>query len=1203
MKEPTPFEGGAPTSPEQSSARHAVLTEEEVATLLARFTPPKEQEPPASRPEAHLEMAPEKPKTEEMPQPETTVLPKTETAQGQYAFWLSREQALRDANFLDEHQKGQLATLEKNRTDLGEEYYQEHVTKIKMSAAEKKLKWEQTLSHLKEQAEKEKTQTQGIPTPPSAVPAPNADSITKKEPEPDVTRGPLDDLKPVDALDQAQKHNETRLQELQQRIINPDHPLSPEENAEHRARIKLGSHLSDKTLEELTRNMYEGDKKYQSITWRGREAFVDAIRLAQTYGFDPDKAHAEQYPDTQTQKSQVAETAGKKTQQLITPLTLSLAGATKILTKTPEEKTSDQKKPTTTLPPVPPTQSPKKETREIKENLPVASAEQAFQDVFHISPEELKSIKGFEALSEGKKLFVLRNLEQLTHGRIQTEAATAYKEDTTEAKFLGRVWRAFREGTIGKDYKIAKLEKKTKEAILGGGMELHEATIRKLTEIAANNPDTHIGPDRSLHMDYVGPDELMGNNSNMEERRNIQEVISTFNHDAAYLASLPENTYASGSREARKAYTAAQKAYAGSRKALLVAATKFFGDTQQAILFVAARDAKVHINQFLNANPEVETQLHAIDSKSTWREVTRGFARHGMEKGLYAGLGAVTNYATYGILGAATTGAARGSVHAVRQFNASKKEGAHGLTRKEKIATPHGSLKKTDFVDAENLTARMGTLLEKLAANTPPEQQEVAKKHLARLTEFAARKYESGFVNFGTDELSGRYDILQKIAEAEAYLHTQGYASSTEKSKRLDLALNRHASRVSRERWDHIRSQAIKGFAVGLTFGALGQLARTYAPISFSRVHESTPNLPETKVSGIPEELEKKISHQKTVEALVHTKDAQLEARATTLEKTIKPGARLHTETLPTKLPIATEETLIPAKIPTGSPKVLELPPLEHPAEAAPLAPKEILKDAFVETAHKGDSVWKMIERQLEKPHAFGDKFSRLPEAQRIYVIDAFKNQVTLHPEEFGLKDPDIVKIGQSIDFEKLFASKQYLLRALDDAEHHMSASVRHMEHADETLKHWSGSHKGAVPQVREIDEALTLGEPKGQSTGVMHIIETDLPADAVDSLGTSPEPEQTSIFLRSGENTIRKQWDMPPGEYNEIRNMPIGEFESTYRLDHSPDLRTHNIPPEALQRRMKLAEFIRGHRRRPWEYARAMTVRQFFEYLSHQNM
>ncbi|OGZ44933.1 MAG: hypothetical protein A3C84_01125 [Candidatus Ryanbacteria bacterium RIFCSPHIGHO2_02_FULL_48_12] len=1200
MKDTAPLEGSNNASPETFSGRHAVLTEAEVEALLLRVAP---EEQAYKRVETAPEVPPAAPTKKEGVADKPVSVTGLQTAREQYKFWLSR-QPLESEGFLDDNQKGQLAALAKNRATLGEEYYQKQVSQIEANAAQKRAKWEQTLSHLKEQAEKEETQTRETPPSPSAVPALDAESVIKKDREPDVTASTLEELKPIDALDQAQEHNETRLRELQQRIINSEHPLSPEEGAEHRARMKLAGHLSDKTLEDLTESIREGDAKHQSTQWRGREAFVEAVRLAQTYGFDPDEKPTKPGPDQQKsltlkeKKEKIvpapeAQHVAKKTGALVTSLEIpATSGTTKTLTKTASAQESPSDKKTTTPVPL----SVSIETTN-KEQTP----EQAFQDIFHISREELKSIKGFEALSEGKKLFVLRNLEELTHGRIQTDAATAYKEDSTEAKFLGRVWRSFREGVIGKDYQIAKLEKKTKEAILGGGMELHEATIRKLTEIAANNPDTHIGSDGSLRMDYIGSDELLRNNSDMEERRKTRQVISAFNHDATYLASLPKNVYVSGSREARKEYAAAQKAYAGSRKALLAAATKFFGDTQQAILFVAARDAKVHINQFLNANPEVETQLHAIDSKSTWREVTRGFARHGIEKGLYAGLGAVTNYATYGILGAATTGAVRGSVHAVRQFNASKKEGAHGLTRKEKITTPHGPLKKTDFVDAENLTTRMGALLEKLEASTAPEQQEIAKKHLARLTAFAARKYESGFVNFGTDELSGRYDILQKIAEAEAYLHTQGYASSAEKSKHLDLALNRHASRVSRERWNHIRSQAVKGFAVGLTFGTLGQLARTYAPVSFSRAHESVPDLSQTKVPGIPEDLEEKISRQKVEEALLHTKGSQLETRAATLEKTIKPGARLYTEAPAPKSSIATGETGSPAK-----PQVLELPPLErptatpHPTEVTPLAPKEIPKDAFVETARKGDSVWKMIERQLAKPHVFGDKFARLPEAQRIYVIDAFKDRVVAHPEEFGLKNPDLVKIEQSIDFEKLFARPGDLARALDDAEHHMSASMRHMEHAEETLKAWSTAHKGTPPQIRDIDEALA--QSKGQTPGMVHIIETDLPESNESTALKSAEPEQTSVFLRTGEDIIRKRWDMTPTEYNEIRNIPIGEFESTYRADHTEDLRTHNMSGEALRRRMKLAEFIRGHAQKTARYTPAMTVRQFFEYLSRQN-
>ncbi len=71
----------------------------------------------------------------------------------------------------------------------------------------------------------------------------------------------------------------------------------------------------------------------------------------------------------------------------------------------------------------------------------------------------------------------------------------------------------------------------------------------------------------------------------------------------------------------------------------------------------------------------------------------------------------------------------------------------------------------------------------------------------------------------------------------------------------------------------------------------------------------------------------------------------------------------------------------------------------------------------FIETAQKGDSIWKMAEDQLEKH--YGEKFSGLEEAQKTYLIDAIKDKIAENPENFGMNDVDDLKIGQEVDFSK----------------------------------------------------------------------------------------------------------------------------------------------------------------------------------------
>ena len=75
-----------------------------------------------------------------------------------------------------------------------------------------------------------------------------------------------------------------------------------------------------------------------------------------------------------------------------------------------------------------------------------------------------------------------------------------------------------------------------------------------------------------------------------------------------------------------------------------------------------------------------------------------------------------------------------------------------------------------------------------------------------------------------------------------------------------------------------------------------------------------------------------------------------------------------------------------------------------------------------LEVAHKGDSVWKMLEKQMDS--RLGDDFDSLDKAQKIYIIDALKDKIAADPEKFGLTDIDKIPVGQKIDFSDIFQDR-----------------------------------------------------------------------------------------------------------------------------------------------------------------------------------
>lgn len=97
--------------------------------------------------------------------------------------------------------------------------------------------------------------------------------------------------------------------------------------------------------------------------------------------------------------------------------------------------------------------------------------------------------------------------------------------------------------------------------------------------------------------------------------------------------------------------------------------------------------------------------------------------------------------------------------------------------------------------------------------------------------------------------------------------------------------------------------------------------------------------------------------------------------------------------------------------------------------EAAPKIP--VINN--IETAKAGDSVWKMSERQLAAH--YGDKFTGLENAKKIYLIDAIKDKIAADPGSFNLSDPDKIKIGQQVNFEKIFAQTSEINNAFAQAD------------------------------------------------------------------------------------------------------------------------------------------------------------------------
>ena len=92
-----------------------------------------------------------------------------------------------------------------------------------------------------------------------------------------------------------------------------------------------------------------------------------------------------------------------------------------------------------------------------------------------------------------------------------------------------------------------------------------------------------------------------------------------------------------------------------------------------------------------------------------------------------------------------------------------------------------------------------------------------------------------------------------------------------------------------------------------------------------------------------------------------------------------------------------------------------------HPAETAPLPkapehPAVAPVEHGVVEVHKGDSLWEITAKELEK----NPDFDKLTDAQKTWVISDMVDRIEAHKAAFGIANPDSLVIGEKIDLSSV---------------------------------------------------------------------------------------------------------------------------------------------------------------------------------------
>lgn len=629
---------------------------------------------------------------------------------------------------------------------------------------------------------------------------------------------------------------------------------------------------------------------------------------------------------------------------------------------------------------------PKKEDRlgqSLEENEKIVerkpeTPEAKFDSEFNIKKEELEQVKGYNKLSGGQRMLILENLRQLAAGRIQEEALSKYKEKTAKSKFFGKYWQG-----IAKHYQIAKLEKSTAKQILKGGMSVHGEILKQLIKGSAElGPEAEI-IDGKLEIKYVSGLE------NLSEED--QKTVKYFNQIASKYSKTPyEWALKTADTNESVQFTAIKTIYEKAKKDLVELQQKRGKSKEQIFSYLSDVEGKIQMNQFFNTNPEAEEYLQNVKNKSAWKHM---IANTVTEKGLYFGMGAAGRSLAVGALGwmaaPAVAGLMGGFMHRSR--------GKETLKEREKMArkgVKDTGAEAANFVDAKKeiimksgkkieagLTDKLDGLSLEIATN--PMSGNLKKKlaSLAERIDYTKNKLKAGLINFGDEKerISNQYGLIQSLNTANSVLEAfKTTRKNKELRKRLNDFLERKEKKITKKQKAYLRNQFLKGAAVSAGAASLGAGLR-YAGEHLGWWGNATEAAQITKSPA---------AIQRTSETIYPIAEPP--------EKIVLPQGEYVPETPEAKTPFFEDEAL-------------DEIPKENMAES--------INVSFTEEAREGDSVWKLAERQLEKH--YGGRFSELTDAQKTYAIDAVKDKIAS-----GLKNPDLIKVGQKIDFSPVFEDK-----------------------------------------------------------------------------------------------------------------------------------------------------------------------------------
>jgi hypothetical protein len=330
------------------------------------------------------------------------------------------------------------------------------------------------------------------------------------------------------------------------------------------------------------------------------------------------------------------------------------------------------------------------------------NTEQYFKDTFGFKDGDLDKIEGYKDLTDGQKRLVYENLRQVTLGRIKEEARGEFKEDLENAgvlklggngrfakfdKALGRVWLG-----ATKHYHIAKLEKKSANDILTGGLKTHGEILQQLVKGTKElGLDAHI-ENGQVEIDYVAEKDLTPANRELQPAE--RELISKFNEAAREFARTPaEWNYSGASKFQNTKYWLVERNFRNLKKKIFDLRLLENGrNRNEAELYVNTIDERLRANQLFGSNPDIEEELLNIKDRKVWKKVLKDIVT---ERGIISAAGFLSRSTAMAIGGVTMLPFAAAGVGFVT--GRSRTRGAQAERAEDMRRGARASLRKDEF--------------------------------------------------------------------------------------------------------------------------------------------------------------------------------------------------------------------------------------------------------------------------------------------------------------------------------------------------------------------------------------------------------------------------------------------------------------------------------------------------------------------------